>query len=244
MPNTQNDADLERCTLSGRREIVFQLRNLIRQKQRISVTFDEGRQSFLSVLIDLSEEKDTLYFDISGSEESNRAFLRCERCQFSGIVGGIRIQFSARQARLVQFAGERVFAIALPKTLLRLQRREAFRLQLPSGKPYLCHLQRGTADEMTLPLYDISVGGLGIQVAEKPQFEAMELLENSWLDLRESGAFPITLEVRYIMATESRARKPLWHMGCRFVNLPLANETQIQRFMARIEVELRALTAN
>jgi c-di-GMP-binding flagellar brake protein YcgR len=244
MSNTHTDEDLERCTLNGRREILFQLRSLIRQNERVSVTFDEGRQSFLTVLMDISSDEGTLYFDIGGSDETNAAFLKSERCQFAGIVGGIRIQFSGRSPRQVRLSGETVFAVAVPGSLLRLQRRDAFRLQLPTTKPYICRVQRGTPAEIALPLYDISVCGLGIQVSEQPQFEPLQRLENSWLDLRESGTFPVTLEVRYIRASESFSHKPIWHLGCKFIDLAQANETLIQRFMARIEVERRALSAD
>jgi c-di-GMP-binding flagellar brake protein YcgR len=244
MSNAHTDEDLERCTLNGRREILFQLRSLIRQNERVSVTFDEGRQSFLTVLMDISSDEGTLYFDIGGSDETNAAFLKSERCQFAGIVGGIRIQFSGRSPRQVRLSGETVFAVAVPGSLLRLQRRDAFRLQLPTTKPYICRVQRGTPDEIALPLYDISVCGLGIQVSEQPQFEPMQKLENCWLDLRESGIFPVTLEVRYIRASESFSHKPIWHLGCKFIDLAQANETLIQRFMARIEVERRALSTD
>lgn len=53
-----------------------------------------------------------------------------------------------------------------------------------------------------------------------------------------------TLEVRYITHTESRLNKPIsGTIGCQFINLSPANETLIQRFMAKIEVERRALSA-
>ena len=162
MSNAHTDEDLERCTLNGRREILFQLRSLIRQNERVSVTFDEGRQSFLTVLMNISSDESTLYFDIGGSEESNIAFLKSERCQFAGVVGGIRIQFSGRKPRQVRLSGETVFSVAVPGSMLRLQRRDAFRLQLPTTKPYICCVQRGTPEEIALPLYDISVCGLEI----------------------------------------------------------------------------------
>lgn len=243
MTSSYSEEDFERCTLSGRREILFQLRNLIRQNVRISVTFDEGRHSFLTVLIDVSESVDVLYFDVGGSEETNRAFMKAERCVFSAVVEGIRLQFSAGKVTTTRLAGESVFAVAVPKTMLRLQRREAFRLQLSSAKPYTCRVRRGSTQEKLLPINDISVSGLGIQVADALAYEPMEILENCWIDLRESGMITVQLEVRHIMARESRTGKTLWHMGCRFMNLAPANETQIQRFMARIEVERRALLA-
>src|ERR1035437_3734564 len=243
MANTYSDVDSERCTLSSRREILFQLRNLIRQNVRVSISFDEGRQSFLTVLIDVSEEESELYFDIGGSEETNRAFMKTERCLFATVVGGIRLQFSAKKAHQTSVDGEQVFAITLPENMLRLQRREAFRLQLPSSKPYLCRIRRGSFEETALPLYDISVGGIGIQVTEPLAYEPMERLENCWIDLHDSGMLTVTLEVRYVMSNESRTGKKLWHMGCRFVKPPPVNETIIQRFMARIEAERRILAA-
>ncbi len=235
--------ELARFTLTGRREIVFQLRNLIRSKERVLVTFDEGRQSFLTVLIDLYEDNDLLFFDMGGSEEINRDFLRSQRCHFSCIVAGIRIQFSGRQPRLVKLSGEKVLAVDIPGTLLRLQRREAFRLSLPSTKPYLCHVRRGMPDAHDFPIYDISVGGIGIQIPQAPDLEALQILDNCWLDLRESGAISVALEIRYVTKFESRQNKPFWHIGCKFIDLSPNNETLIQRFMAKIEVERRALAA-
>ena len=235
------DQELARFTLTGRREIVLQLRNLIRSKERVLVTFDEGRQSFLTVLIELYEENNLLFFDIGGSEELNRLFLRSERCQFSCVVAGIRMQFSGRQPRLVKLSGEKALAVDIPGTLLRLQRREAFRLTLPSTKPYLCRTRRGTPDEHEFPIYDISVGGIGIQIAQAPALEALQILDNCWIDLRESGLIGVALEIRYVTKFESRQSRPFWHIGCKFIDLSPNNETLIQRFMARIEVERRAL---
>ncbi len=243
MANPYTDEDIERCTMNGRREIAFQLRSLIKHSERVSVSFDEGRQSFLTVLIDLSEDDDSLYFDIGGSEETNRAFLKAERCAFAGIIEGIRIQFSAPRAKKMSLKGEQVFAVPLPKSLLRLQRRDAFRLPLPTSKPYICRIRRGSPGELALPLHDISVGGIGIQVVDHLGFEAMEQLDNCWIDLRDSGMLTVTLEVRYIMSKESRSGKPVFHMGCRFLKLSPLNETLIQRFMARVEAERRTLSA-
>ena len=243
MDNTYSEKDIERCTLTSPHEIVFQIKGLIKRGDRISVVFQEGRQSFLTVLMDISPRDGLFYFDIGGSKEVNDAFLKAESCTFTTFVEGIRIQFPAKGCRETTLHGETVFAAPIPQAMLRLQRREMFRLQLPSAKPFTCRFRRGTPKEELLPLHDISVGGIGIQLSEAPQIESGQHLENCWLDLRESGTFPVTLEVRYIANTESRLNKPLWHIGCQFVNLSPANETSIQRFMARIEVERRALSA-
>lgn len=243
METTYSDEEIERCTLRNPREIIFLLRDLVKRGERISVLFQEGRQSFLTVLIDVSEEKKQLYFDIGGSDETNRAFLKAEQCTFNTFVESIRIQFSVQQCREMTLRGERVFAAPLPKSILRLQRREFFRLQLPTTKPFNCRIRRGTPQEENHPLYDISVGGIGIHSAKPIDFTQLEILENCWIDLHDKAMLNVTLEVRYVNALESRTGKPLWHLGCKFINLSPLNETLIQRFMARIEAERRALSA-
>ena len=243
MDNTYSEKDIERCTLTSPHEIVFQIKGLIKRGDRISVVFQEGRQSFLTVLMDISPRDGLFYFDIGGSKEVNDAFLKAESCTFTTFVEGIRIQFPAKGCRETTLHGETVFAAPIPQAMLRLQRREMFRLQLPSAKPFTCRFRRGTPKEEMLPLHDISVGGIGILTSTPLNYVQMDVLENCWLDLHENGMIRCALEVRYVSTTEGRTGKPFWHMGCKFVNLPSADEVQIQRFMARIEAERRALAA-
>lgn len=243
MDNTYSDEEIERCTLTSPHEIGFLIKNLVKRGDRISVIFQEGRQSFLTVLLGVSTKEGVFYFDIGGCNDINQAFLKAESCTFSAFVDGVRIQFSAKGCSETKLDGERAFVAPIPSRLLRLQRREVFRLQLPSTKPFTCRLRRGTQKEELLPLHDISLGGIGILMPNALKYEQLERLENCWLDLRENGTVHCTLEVRYVNAMKSRTGKPLWHMGCRFINLPPPAETLIQRFMAKIEAERRTLAA-
>ena len=241
MDKVYSDEEIERCTLTSPHEIAFLIKSLVKRGDRISVIFQEGKQSFLTILLGIAPREGLFYFDIGGSNEINRAFLTAESCTFTTFVDGIRIQFSVKGCREAKLAGETVFAAPIPPRLLRLQRRELFRLQLPSAKPFTARICRGTAREELLPLHDISVGGIGILTPNTLNYVQLEVLENCWLDLRESGMIRCTLEVRYVNTMEGRTGKPLWHMGCRFLDLPSSDETQIQRFMAKIEAERRAL---
>jgi c-di-GMP-binding flagellar brake protein YcgR len=243
MDNIYTDEEIERCTIRNRREIIFLLRGLIKRGERISVLFQEGKQSFLTVVLDVSDKNDQLYFDVSGSNEINQLFLKAEQCTFATFVEGIRIQFSVAKSKEMTLHGERVFAAALPGSMLRLQRREFYRLHLPTIKPFTCRIRRGTPEETLLPLHDVSVGGIGLRSSRLPDYEQLEKLDNCWIDLHEGGMINVTLEVRYISEITSHAGRPHWHLGCKFVNLSPLNETLIQRFMGRVEAEIRALSA-
>ena len=235
------EEEISRCTLSDKREIVFQLRNLLRKKEWVSVSFNEGKHHFLTFLVEVSEQDNRCYFDLGGNKGVNEKFFKTDTCQFSSTCDSVRIYFSGASPRAVRLKGEETFAVPLPKTLLRLQRRDSYRLQLPSARPYFCHVQDDRLRDMALPLYDISVGGFGVQVATKPPFELLERFEDCCIDLREQGRLKTVAEVRYIMSTENRARKPVWHMGCQLVAPTLTDEILLQRFIARIEIERRNL---
>ena len=243
MDTTFSDEEIENCTLRSPREILFQLKGLIKRNEPISVLFQEGRQSFLTVLLGVSEEAGLLYFDIGGSDETNDAFLKSEQSTFVTFVDGIRYQFSARKGRKLTHGGGPALAVPLPASLLRLQRRQFFRLALPTTKPYICRICRGTAQEKAIPVHDISVGGIGILSPQPIDFEPLEKLENSWIDLHDSGVLAVTLEVRYIATRENRTGKALWHVGCKFLSLSPLNDTLIQRFIARLQAERKALQA-
>ena len=245
MDNTYTEEEIERCTMHGRREIIFQLRGMIKRSERITVVFQDGQHSFLTVLLDMAEDDGHLYFDVASTDEVNRAFLNAEHSVFTSLIDGIRIQFSTARGRETKIRGQRVFAVPLPKSLLRLQRRDVFRLDLPTVTPYICRIRRGTPEEKELPLHDISVGGIGVLCSEKLEFEPLEKLENCWIDLRDTGVLAVTLEVRYMRPVENRTTgKQAWHMGCRFVGLSGLNETLIQRFMARIQAERKSRLAD
>ena len=241
--NNYSEQDIERCTLTNLNEIVFHIKSLIKRRDKISVIFQEGRLSFLTILLDVSPQEGSFYFDIGGSKDINQSFLRVDTCTFATSIDGIRIQFSVKGCRQAAWKGETVFAALLPTAMLRLQRRETFRVSLPSLNPYNCRIRRGTPREELLPIHDISVGGISILSSTPLEYEQTETLENCWVDLHENGMIQCGLEVRYVITLESRSGKPLWRMGCKFVDLRAADEMQIQRFMAHIEADRRVLTS-
>ena len=150
------------------------MRSLIRQSERVSVSFDEGRQSFLTVLIDVFEDEGYLTFDIGGSEETNRAFLKAERCVFVGVVEGIRIQFSAHAGTQENNQWRsRSLPSPCPGVFFACSVERPFAFSYPQPSRIYAESAGVLHEEVALPLYDISVGGIGIQVAEPLAFEPM-----------------------------------------------------------------------
>lgn len=240
--NKYSDEEIERYTLSSPQEIVAQIRGLIKRRNRLSVAYHGGQQNFLTILLDVSPQDRLLYFDVSGSPEVNRAFLNAENGIFTTFVDGISIRFSIQNSRKTTLNGEPAFAAPIPESMIRLQRRDMFRLQLPSARPFTCCICKDSPEEAALPLHDISVGGVGVLFAISPNYSQLDKLENCLIDLRSVGSVSCSLEVRHVHEVKNRTGKSFWHMGCRFVDLLPSDEMLIHRFMAKVEAERRALS--
>ncbi len=239
--NKYSDDEIERCTLRNPQEIIYQIRGLTKRRDRLSIVFQGGQQTFLTILLDVSAHDGLFYFDVSGSSEINMSFLSSGHGFFNAFVDGISIRFPVKDVQKANLNGEPAFAAPIPEYMVRLQRREMFRLQLPTAKPFTCCICKDSPREETLPLHDISIGGVGLLFPHAVGYSQLDKLEDCQIDLRGIGRIGCTLEVRHVNEVKSRSGKLFWHVGCRFANLPASDEMLIHRFMARIEAERRAL---
>ena len=62
------DDDIDAFTITREREILFQLHKLIIDHEPLSVFFDDGQESMLTMAIHVDEEKGQLYLDWGGSQ--------------------------------------------------------------------------------------------------------------------------------------------------------------------------------
>lgn len=233
----------ERFLVSGRTAIQFMLVGFAKARESFSVHFNAGQEFFLTALLGVDVEAGQLIFDCSGSPETNRRFLASEKSAFAGRPGGIQVQFHCEQASEIDFEGGRAFAVPLPKTLARLQRREYFRVPTPRVNPLMLHTRLPSGQALKLPLHDISVSGIGLDAEVLPEELAPDLrLARCYLQLPgEARDLEFAAVVRRIVALENRAGTRYWRVGIQFESLSSGDETRIQRYIDRVERERREL---
>lgn len=233
------DKELEAYSLTGRREIIYNLRRLVERGEKMSALFGQGSHSFLTVLIDVNEDDGEFYFDWGGSETLNQLLLRYASGVLVGHPEGVRVQIPLENLWQVTFSGIPAFGAPIPGHIVRLQRREYYRLELPHINPIQIELQGPQSGIMRLPLHDISVGGVGIRTPGHPPFETYGIYPFR-LTLRDAATIDGRLEVRYIVNMPTTTGKEQWHLGCRFLGLNNRQEASIQRFMSLEEADRRA----
>lgn len=236
------EENLEAYTITFRREIVFYLRQLINDGDRVSVMFDGGRETLLTVLLDVDEEKNLLYFDWGGSETIGRKLIDSDRVYFTASPHGVRNQFMTTRVTQAEYEGSRAFATPVPSKYVRLQRREFFRLHLPMMQRRPCRFSVGEpAQDFQMSVVDIGIGGVALEgeVVVAP-FETGQIIPKARIDLgSKTGLIVTDLEVRSA-ASITRGRIEIGRLGCQFVKLSQAYETELQRFITNVQREEKA----
>lgn len=241
-----DSVNLEQYLLHGRRQIRQLLQELIDGHALINAHPTPGKSAFLTALITLSEDDGWLFFDVSPDPVINRHCLQAEQLTCATEFERIRIQFTLSKITEVQVEGRAAFAAPVPDTVLRLQRREYYRLHVPLAHGLVCHLP--AAGEDPLPqriearVLDISAGGLALHLPSGNTGLSIGCtLEDCRLTLPQGEPLSVRLEVRNVSRQNGRNGSETLRVGCRFVDLPPAGDTHIQRYIFRTERERCAL---
>lgn len=232
--------------LYSRSEIIFVLRNLIQKNAMITVYFDAGNSFFLTAVLALSADNSKIIFDYGSDETMNRRAVQASKLIFTTMIDKVKVQFSLTGLSKTSYEGRAAFIGALPEVLLRLQRREYFRLSTPIASPLRCTIPSRRPDNtpfvMQSQLLDISGGGLGLMIdpEDKPNYPTGRVFAECKIALPDEGLLSATLCVRntFDVTTKTGARHV--RVGCEFIDLTGPRLTMIQRYITRIERERKA----
>lgn len=234
----------ERFYIVGQRPIQFLLAGFAEHGETFAVQFDNGQQHFLSPLLAAPTDSGQLLFDCSGSPELNRRFLQSAHNVFVGRPGGIHVQFSTGPALEVMYARALAFSVQLPKKIMRLQRREYFRIDTPRNRQPLFYVRLPDGTLLHAQPHDISCGGIGLNCPFPPADLGPGLPVGSCrLVLPEDGRdIFVQAAVRHITEQQARSGQTQWRIGLEFRDLEHIGQNRIQRYIARVEHERRELS--
>lgn len=232
--------------LYSRSEIIFVLRAVLQKGSMLTVYFDQGRSFLLTSLLEVDSNNGQLLFDVGSNPEMNRKAEKAESFLFTTALDKVKVQFSLKHLEPVQHAGRPAFRGTIPETLLRLQRREYYRLATPVANPLRCELRLqgpdGGAAPADPPLLDISGGGVGLMLdtAMAASFPVGTTFADCKITLPDEGALVCTLIVRNAFEVTTKSGNRYLRVGCEFVDLPGPRLTMVQRYITRVERERKA----
>lgn len=230
--------------VESRREVIALLRGLKEKNQLISMMINEGAEIFITSVLEIDDLNNTVTIDSAPSQAANQRIIEAPRVFFEGLLDRISIQFSSTGMRRMTFDGRPALQCGIPVSMIRLQRRENYRINTPLSNPIRClvPLDAGAEYEsIKFSLVDISSGGLAM-------LDERKILENTigrnyedcQIDLPGIGQISLTLQVRNSQDLILLNGKTNRRIGCQFINTSNAVLASVQRYIMKLERERNA----
>lgn len=238
-----SDDEYSKFLLHHKNEMFPVLKGLIERVSQVTMFFNEGRDMVITSIV--SYDDNSMVLDFGPSSELNRKALEADRLFCVSQLDKVKIQFLLRGVTRIEDNGRPAFKATLPESMLRLQRREYFRLSLPITRPLRMQFPRiqedGSRAITNVEVGDLSGGGLAmVNLPESFKIEPGMEFENCRLELPEVGEITAKVRVCSLMETKTRSGVVSHRAGCEFIKLPGPMLTLIQRYIIRIERERKA----
>lgn len=235
-----NSNDASKFLVESDKEVVYILRAIMQKGERVTAHFNQGSDMILTSLVEVDGNE--VILDYGANEALNRKITEAHKVIFITSQDKVRVQFVANRVEKINYEGKPALRIDLPETLIKLQRREYFRLATPITKPLMCTLALEGGKKLNLPIADISIGGIGlVNPPAHFKFEQGASYQGCHFTLPDIGTIVTTLQIRNAFEVTLKSGLHTWRAGCMFINLPGTMQSMIQRYIIKLERERRAL---
>ena len=245
MSARDDEDEFARFTVHSKTEIRYILNAMRESNSLVTVHFDHGNHFLLTSVVSVSDSGNDLILDCGSNAEMNKRVLQTDKLNCSSVHDKVKIQFTLHGVDPTKFDGRQALLADLPVTLIRLQRRDFYRMTTPVGNPLKCQipipLPDGGKRTIEATVADIGAGGLALVLPpEEHVFETDMLLSNVRIDLPHIGLVTVSIRVRSNYDLALASGKTLKRSGCQFINLPPSMAALIQRYIIQVERDRKA----
>ena len=236
-----NDEDLE-FRIASKREMRFILQNIADQGTRVVLFYGNGQNFILTTLLGANEHG--MWLDVGPFPPENKQLLLSDKITFVSMHQHVKIQFTSHDVQNDMFENNEAFYLELPDYLLRIQRREYFRIPIPAASNIRCIIPvqpenpDGPVIMRSIPLVDISGGGIGLLCGEnEATLLPKKVFPDCKISIPEVGILTVTIEVRNGINFTGHNKLVHKCVGCRLVQLDSQANILLQRYITRLQSE-------
>ncbi len=233
--------DEERYLVTSKLEILALLGSLKEQKGLILMRLHDGAEAIVTTILSIDAKNSSIVIDNSSQESFNQRAAEVRHIRFEATLNKIRIAFSTAQASPCMLDNQPALRIAFPQSLIRVQRRDAYRIDPPSSDPVKCTITlpataSAKARSVTLDIKDLSSGGMALIDNQHVLGDAAGVFyKDCHIEFPGVGAISTTLRVVRLVEDALAREKKQRVFGCQFINLPKPMLILVLRYIGMIE---------
>lgn len=236
--------DWHNYEVESRREIIALLRTIGEKNQLIRLMINSENDVAVTSILDVDPDNNEVILDCSIDKSQNSRIVSAKRITFETSIDKIRIIFSASKISSCTYEDRPALSMPIPPSLIRLQRRELYRMTTPMTKPVRCliplppDLGEGTS---TFPLADISGGGIAL-LDDKLILDNTigRVYKNCSIDLPDTGIVSAVLQLRSSYDLTLLNGKTNRRLGFKFLEIARSMQANVQRYIMKLERERNA----
>ncbi|HJV73622.1 MAG TPA: flagellar brake protein [Noviherbaspirillum sp.] len=242
-----DDHDLSRYQVRSRREITNLLRTVGERNQLVRMQANNGADSVVTSILEVDDAAGIVIIDCSPSALTNQRVLDSDDIAFETVLENIRIKFSVSHVESCEHDDRPAFYIPIPESMVRLQRREFYRVAIPVSSPARCTIpvpaaEGGATTPTVLPVYNVSGGGIAVVDEKKLIPSAIGTVFTKCKIDFPGSPVEVTLQLMNSHDLTLSNGKNTRRLGFMFVDLPNATIAAIQRYITKLEREQNART--
>ena len=228
--------------IQSKYEIQNILQTVYERGTRAALYYNEGNSFVLTMLLDAGE--DGIWIDPPSNPRDNRNILNSKKIIFVSTHNQAKVQFVTSGVTQVIYDGRNAIFISLPQKILRLQRRDYYRLVVWPQNPLKCVFksaqdQKPIKHEVTI--MDISIGGIALVCQENTlELKPGNTYPNCDIELPGIGTLSATVEVRNTFEITARSGEKIRRAGCVFVKPDGKATGLLQRYVAHMQRQAAA----
>lgn len=231
--------DDSRFLINNKLEIVRTLRGLVTRNEMVSAFFNAGNELLLTSVLHVDPDAESVLLDYGSNQELNQHILQSDKIIFVTSLDSVKVQWVSTGIFNDAFEGRDAFRITLPDQVLRLQRREYYRLTTPLVNPLKCKIPTSQGLTVEVALADISAGGIGVVISQPlgVVFEVGAVFPGCRVELPGIGTAEFTLAIQNTWEVTMKNGSKSLRAGCQFVDVRPGIQALIQRYIIKLERE-------
>jgi len=215
--------------VTSRSVIIATLHQLKTEHELLSVRVPGCADTASSAILSIREEQDCYYLDELNLPSTHKAFLQARKAIIHCRLQGMEIRLPCRLQKASINSGIALYRVCIPNRMIRVQRRQHFRLRLNPGVLVPVTVPSLEGHRASGEAFDLSAGGVGAFINTHDIPSRGQVLTGVAIALPQSPSFRANVEIRFARIDEIHHTL---RIGGRFVNLKRNQERVIAHFLA------------